>query len=489
MQPPAIINQRYRLGRCLSQKPGRATYLAHDEKTNQPVVVKLLVFSYDFDWQWLKLFEREAQLLRQLQHPGIPRYLDYCDIDEPNFKGFALVQTYIDAPSLSEQIRQGRRFSTNEVRQLAVELLEILIYLQEHQPPVLHRDIKPSNVLMCDRTAHSPGRVYLVDFGAAQAALPAAEGTFTVVGSYGYTAPEQFAGRATAASDLYSLGATLVHLITGRHPADVGHKRGELELTEVLSDDLFLRQWLQTLLSFDPEERFSNASIALSSLQMKQADRSAVTTVPTPSKALCSIRKSSKTFTVWTPLEPSLPLLRCCILILGIVFTLMIVASVSPDAVGPFFLITWGVIIFSSSWIKAFLREQPTSSKAGHIELHIDDRNFTLSKIIAKKSEKDYEKIRLERYPRTGSFKVERVTANSVSVEGPNGIATRNDSRIDKAYVQILIQGSRPSQPVTLLPVGNRRSYWLSEVESKWLATELSNWLNCPVVEVEVREK
>ncbi|MGB3534227.1 MAG: protein kinase [Microcoleaceae cyanobacterium] len=85
-------------------------------------------------------------------------------------------------------------------------------YLHSHLHPVIHRDIKPSNILLTDRSGNSPGTVYLVDFGSVKTVIQS--GTITIVGTYGYMPTEQFGGKTTPASDLYSLGATLIYLIT-----------------------------------------------------------------------------------------------------------------------------------------------------------------------------------------------------------------------------------------------------------------------------------
>jgi eukaryotic-like serine/threonine-protein kinase len=91
----------------------------------QRLVVKLLSFSSDFNWEDLKLFEREVETLKSLSHPAIPQYLDSFEIDTPSRKGFALVQTYIEAKSLQEYLSDGRTFSESEVKQLAAALLAL----------------------------------------------------------------------------------------------------------------------------------------------------------------------------------------------------------------------------------------------------------------------------------------------------------------------------------------------------------------------------
>ena len=192
------------------------TLLATDLQTELPVVDKLLLFGPDFTWDDLKLFEREAEVLKFLAHSAIPQYLDYFEVEIEAGKGFALVQTYIEARSLQDWIQSGRTFSEEELKVIAKELLNILDYLHNRTPPAIHRDIKPSNILLGDRSGNSPGQIYLIDFGSVQTAVHG--GTRTIVGTFGYMPFEQFGGQATPASDLYALGATLIYLATGHHP-------------------------------------------------------------------------------------------------------------------------------------------------------------------------------------------------------------------------------------------------------------------------------
>lgn len=86
--------------------------MAHDLQTEELVVVKILKFGSDFEWESLKLFEREAQILKTLSHPAIPKYLDYFEVDLPDCKGFVLVQQYIEAQSLEAHLAAGETFST-----------------------------------------------------------------------------------------------------------------------------------------------------------------------------------------------------------------------------------------------------------------------------------------------------------------------------------------------------------------------------------------
>jgi serine/threonine protein kinase len=266
------LTERYLPQICLGRKAGRQTWLAIDRQTDQPVVVKRLAFGADFNWDDLKLFEREAQTLRSIDHPSIPSYLDFFDLEADDSQGFALVQTYIDARSIEEQVKAGRRFSEADLKAIASQLLSILDYLHHCQPPVIHRDIKPSNILLMDAAesdgTNGLGQIFLVDFGSVQT-LAAREGsTITVVGTYGYMPPEQFGGRAYPTSDLYSLGATLIYLATGKHPADIP-QGDDLRLNFEPFADLSpaLTEWLRGLIHPNANNRPDSARSALQALQ------------------------------------------------------------------------------------------------------------------------------------------------------------------------------------------------------------------------------
>lgn len=272
---PERLNDRYQIQQSLGKKAGRQTFLALDEQTQTQVVIKLLTFGPDFEWADLKLFEREAETLKSLDHPAIPRYLDYFEVASAQGKGFALVQSYIAAQSLQQQLQAGRTFSEAEVKQLAEALLEILDYLHSQQPAVIHRDIKPSNLLLGDRSGNRVGSVYLVDFGSVQTLVAQEGGTITVVGTYGYMPPEQYGGRATPASDLYSLGATLIYLVTGKHPADLPQRNLQIQFKSATTISEGFADWLTWLTEPAIDQRLGSTEAALNTLQhgyLKQSD-------------------------------------------------------------------------------------------------------------------------------------------------------------------------------------------------------------------------
>ncbi len=260
MKLDTILANRYQIKEQLSQKAGRRTFLALDLSSQDLVIIKILRFDADFQWDDLKLFEREASTLKHLNHTAIPNYLDYFDVDEADMRGFALVQTYIDAPSLETIVKSGRKFSEVEVVELADRVLTILNYLHAQNPPVIHRDIKPSNILLANRSGNSIGDVYLVDFGSVQNLASKDGGTITIVGSYGYIPLEQFGGQTTTASDLYSLGMMVIYLITGNHPAELEQVNGQVKFTAEISNQF--RRWLEKMTQPYLDKRFDSARLA-----------------------------------------------------------------------------------------------------------------------------------------------------------------------------------------------------------------------------------
>ncbi len=262
LNPGETINQRYQLQSKLGRNAGRQTWLAKDLKSAEDnlVVVKLLAFGGDVQWADLKLFEREAQILQQLKHDRIPRYQDYFSIDDRNL-WFGLVQQYIPGTSLRELLDSGKRFAIADIKQIAQEVLTILLYLHGCNPPLLHRDIKPSNLVMGE-----DGRIHLVDFGAVQDRAATEGATFTVVGTYGYAPMEQFGGKAVPASDLYALGATIVHLLTRTPPADLPIANLKIQFQDRVTLDTRFAKWLDTMLHPAVEQRYGNAQQALNGL-------------------------------------------------------------------------------------------------------------------------------------------------------------------------------------------------------------------------------
>ncbi|HEY9872560.1 MAG TPA: serine/threonine-protein kinase, partial [Candidatus Obscuribacterales bacterium] len=296
-----ILQGRYQLQEKLGQNAGRQTWLATDIQTSpaQSAIVKLLAFSPQMQWEELKLFEREAEVLKNLNHPRIPRYRDSFSIDKQAGAGlywFGLVQDYIPGSSLRQMLDRGRCFSEAQVRSFATGILEILIYLHELSPALLHRDIKPSNLILGEDE-----QIYLVDFGAVQNRAVVEGATFTVVGTTGYTPLEQFWGRAVPASDLYALGATIIHLLTGTAPADLPQRNLRIQFNDRVSISPSFGRWIDAIAHPDIDQRFSTAREALAALSTGRSLTASIPIISQPHDSRVEITKSPSQLKIKIP--------------------------------------------------------------------------------------------------------------------------------------------------------------------------------------------
>jgi serine/threonine protein kinase len=294
-----ILQLQYQLERQLGHtSAGHQTWLAKDLNTHEKVTVKLLAFNSQVPSQELKLFQREARILQSLEHPRIPKYRDYFAIEQQSngdVVWFALVQDYIPGFSLQELL-ENRLFNPNKVKIIAREILEILIYLHQLNPPVLHRDLKPSNLIL-----GQDDRIYLIDFGAVQTRTVATGTTVTVVGTTGYAPLEQFWGRAVPASDLYALGITLIHLLTGTPPGDLPYQNSRIQFRHRVNLQPDLISWLETMTESSVERRFSSAESALEALQSGERVSGTQSLKLKPQKSLIELKQDRQRMNIKIP--------------------------------------------------------------------------------------------------------------------------------------------------------------------------------------------
>jgi serine/threonine protein kinase len=242
----------YEISKVLGSGGFGTTYLAAHLASGDQCVVKALSFAHLQDWKSVELFEREAQTLQQLKHPRIPRYRDFIQETVNEKTQFFLVQDYAKGSSLQECIDQGKHFTEAEVIDLALQITEILIYLQAHHPPFIHRDIKPENIIFDE------GQVFLIDFGAVSKYAPGQRGS-TMVGSLGYMAPEQFHGQAYPATDIYGLGVNLLYLLTHKQPSDLSTGGFKLKFRHLLQCSNGLAEVLSKMVAVHHGDRYTDA--------------------------------------------------------------------------------------------------------------------------------------------------------------------------------------------------------------------------------------
>jgi serine/threonine protein kinase len=177
-------------------------------------------------------FQVEAEMLSRLQHPQIVRFLDLFIEDHRAY----LVLERAEGTTLKALVRSGGALPEKRVTALALQMCEILGYLHSRTPPVCHRDFTPDNLIL-----GSDGLIRLVDFSVAQQIESRLTGS--IVGKPAYMAPEQFRGKPTPASDIYSLGASLFYLLIGHDPEPISesHPRAENAAVTTAMDDIVAR--------------------------------------------------------------------------------------------------------------------------------------------------------------------------------------------------------------------------------------------------------
>ena len=254
---PDLSNTNYEIIRELgrNREGGRVSYLATNKAKQKVVIKQFRFFCSDSNWHGFKIYEREVNFLKELNHPRIPHYIDSFETKD----GFCLVQEFKDAPSLANL----SNLSPENIKLIAISVLEILQDLQQRKPVIIHRDLKPENILI-----DSDYNAYLIDFGLAKKPEQDIAISSIAMGTPGFMPPEEVFNRSvTEASDLYSLGATLICLLT---------QTPSVEISSLIDDNyrfnfqhklsginpLFI-EWLSKMIEPNLKQRFNNASAAL----------------------------------------------------------------------------------------------------------------------------------------------------------------------------------------------------------------------------------
>ncbi len=260
---PELSSYGYEILEQIGTNPqgGRITWKAKNLINNEVVVVKQFCFATpNSTWSGYKAYQQEINILQALRHPGIPPYLNSFETKD----GFCLIQEYIIAQNLNEKAS----FNLRQIKLIAQKVLEILVYLQQQNPPILHQDIKPENILIDDLA-----NVYLIDFGIATKFEDISQNTITSIkGTPGFIAPEQAIAR-NKSSDLYSLGVTIVCLLTNKKSSEIVElitpdNPYQIKFKNLVSDaDTAFINWVQKMVQPQVSKRFSDAKSALKALQ------------------------------------------------------------------------------------------------------------------------------------------------------------------------------------------------------------------------------
>src|SRR5215203_2367431 len=258
-----VLNGRYEIVRRIGGGGMGAVYLAKDRNLGDaPRAVKEMVESHLDPAQHEKAigdFKRESLLLTSLEHPCIPTIYDYFYDDLSG--RFYLVMKYISGGDLASRMRAavGGRLDEKTVTDWGMQVADVLDYLHSRPKPIIYRDLKPANLMIDGNT----GRVMLIDFGIARWVTQQEKGV-TAVGTMGYAPPELFSGRVQPASDVYSLGATMFHLLTASDPQhnpllifDFSKNPRPRQIQPSISTEM--EMILMRSVEYKPEDRFRTA--------------------------------------------------------------------------------------------------------------------------------------------------------------------------------------------------------------------------------------
>lgn len=213
LETGSVIDGKYKILSEIGHGGMSNVYLAISEKTDKPWAVKEVRKSLNRDFNLLRQrLVMETDLLKKLNHPNLPSIVDVIDSDE----NFLIVMDYIEGSTLGKLLDEEGAQPQEKVVGWALQLCDVLDYLHTRQVPVIYRDMKPSNVML-----RPDGSIVLIDFGAAREFKEKNMSDTCCLGTNGYAAPEQFGGmgQTDARTDIYCLGTTMYHLLTGHNPS------------------------------------------------------------------------------------------------------------------------------------------------------------------------------------------------------------------------------------------------------------------------------
>ena len=270
----ALVGGRYRLEARLGTGASGATWRAVRGSDGVVVAIKERPM---YDPALAELARREARVLAELHHPAIPPFIEEIATGTGKARRSWLVETFIPGRTLADESLE-RRYTDDDVLDVMDEILSVLEYLHALRPPVLHRDLKPANVLR-----DPDGKLHLVDFGSVRdKPADGLLGGKTVTGTFGFMAPECFAGDASERSDLYGVAALAIALLARKDPAAMHSADGRFDWRAHVSSRRGVVELLASLTDPDPERRPDSATAVRRRITALRAAPTAPVALPPP---------------------------------------------------------------------------------------------------------------------------------------------------------------------------------------------------------------
>lgn len=266
----SIVDGKYKILNLIGRGGMSNVYLAVNEKVNKTWAIKEVRKEEQSNLAFIKQsLVVEMELLKKLNHPNLPQIIDV--IEERD--NLLIVMEYIEGITLEESLKKEKVIEQNDMVKYSIQLCDVLDYLHHQTPPIIYRDMKPSNIML-----KSDGNVVLIDFGTAREYKNDKMEDTTCLGTRGYAAPEQFGGmgQTDERTDIYNLGATMYHLVTGHNPATPPYEMYPIrKWNEGLSSGL--EYIIEKCTIQNPEERYQSIDELRYALQnFRKFDESAI---------------------------------------------------------------------------------------------------------------------------------------------------------------------------------------------------------------------
>lgn len=256
----SLVDRKYKILNKVGQGGMSVVYLAMNEKANKQWAVKEVRKDGVLDFEAVKQgLVAETDILKRLNHPNLPSIIDVIDTEE----SFIIIMDYIQGNSLNKALEEYGAQPQENVIEWAKQLCDVLGYLHSRTPPIIYRDMKPANIML-----KPDGNVMLIDFGTAREYKEKNLADTTCLGTVGYAAPEQFGGmgQTDARTDIYCLGATLYHLVTGMNPCEPPYEIKPIrDINPALSSGL--ERIIQKCTQRDPNDRYQSAAEMMYALE------------------------------------------------------------------------------------------------------------------------------------------------------------------------------------------------------------------------------
>lgn len=256
----SIVDGKYKILNIIGRGGMSVVYLAMNEKANKPWAIKEVRKDGVKDFEVVKQgLIVETDLLKRLSHPNLPSIVDIIDKKEE----FLIVMDYIEGNTLNAKLEEEGAQSQDDVVKWTIQLCDVLGYLHTRTPAIIYRDMKPANIML-----KPDGNITLIDFGTAREYKERNLADTTCLGTIGYAAPEQFGGigQTDARTDIYCLGATIYHLLTGWNPSEPPYEMKPIrEINPTLSKGL--EKIILKCTKKNPDERFQNCMELMEALE------------------------------------------------------------------------------------------------------------------------------------------------------------------------------------------------------------------------------